>query len=131
MRLTHALDTLNARQRKGADMKHTKFFYKHAGYSYDPKRETGQAGRWRCARMLAEAEAWARNAGVYFEWGLDGNDSSEWSDEKPYRPTYECVAILNGKCVGALCGIDDNTMPYRRVVEAEIACEAMPKGGRK
>ena len=32
------------------------FFFTHAGYSYDPKTETPEQGRAKCAQRLAEAE---------------------------------------------------------------------------
>ena len=53
------------------------FFYEHAGYSYDPKCETQNQGRRRCARGLAKAEAKASKLGFTFEWDYDGMDSSD------------------------------------------------------
>ena len=103
------------------------FFYEHAGYGYDPKIETAEQGRKRCAVSLAKVEANAKALGVRYRWQQDPDiDSRDFSDEKPYYKLYECIATLNGKCVGSLCGIDfgrgkrPGDDPYKRVVEAEI-----------
>ena len=34
-----------------------RFFFKHAGYSYDPKTETPQRGRWRRAERIYQSVA--------------------------------------------------------------------------
>lgn len=116
----------------------TKFFYEHAGYSYDPATETQDQGRQRGARILARAERKARQQGYYFVWGYDGRDSSEWianntdggQNRNPW-PTWQCLAYdANGHVVASLHGIDFGRDrepwgdPYRRVVEAELALEA-------
>lgn len=96
-----------------------KFFYDHAGYSYDPKVETAAAaGRLRCATALAGAERAARGA-VYFDWGWESEVEGEY-----------CVARLDETgettSLGGIQGADDN---YRRVVQAELALELLsPKG---
>lgn len=106
------------------------FFYDHAGYSYDPKRETAEQGRANCADHLAKVEAYAKQVGIRFEWEKDDIDSRDFSDEKPYYKLHVCIAYLNGKVVGSLGGIDfgRNGSPhgntYKRVVEAELACDA-------
>ncbi len=115
------------------------FFLKHAGYSYDPKKETQIEGRRKCARALAEAERKAYAKGFDFEWELDSMTSAEWLEDdedggknrKPWN-TWACVARdNNGKVIGSLCGIDFGRNgepwgdPYRRVVEAELALEAL------
>src|SRR5437868_9324767 len=59
------------------------FFYQNAGYSYDPKTETADKGRIRCAVELARAEKYARNLGWEFEWEWDECPDLSWmSDEK-------------------------------------------------
>lgn len=99
-----------------------KFFYDHAGYSYDPLTETPDEGRIRCAKNLSAAESLAREAGVSFEWVLDADadDPNKWG----------CMlhdAVGNVQC--SLWDIDfgPDGSPwgddYRRVVEAELADE--------
>lgn len=111
-----------------------RFFLANAGYSYsfDPKTETKQAGRARCARRLAKAERDARALGYTFEWE-DG-----WSIGDHQREYGECYADggpdtcetclmrdQNGKVVQSLGCIDDATPAYRRVIEAELALEEL------
>ena len=107
------------------------FFYKHAGYSYTPGRETKEQGRRRCARALAAAELAARDAGASFDWDHDPDcTSADFSDADPPWRLWECIARdANGNIFASLGGIDfgrDGTPwsdPYRRVVEAELALE--------
>lgn len=102
------------------------FFYEYAGYPYDPLIETAEQDRRRCAKTMAQAEANAKSLGVRYHWRQDKHmDSREFSNEKPHWPLYECSAMLDGECVGSLCGIDfgRGKKPhgaYKRVVEAEI-----------
>lgn len=107
-----------------------RFFHEHAGYSYDPKTETKEAGRVRCALNLAAAEGIAREAGYTFEWSRSDIDSSDFSKEQPAWPLYDCVMRdVKGAVVQSVSGCDfgkDATGPYgdyRRVVEAELAAE--------
>ncbi len=108
------------------------FFLRHAGFSYDPKTETADAGRRRCARDLANAEK-RGYAGVSFAWLIDPDtDSSEWCDEPPAYDQWVCVCRdPNGNVLASLGGIDFGrdgspySDPYRRVVEAELAQEAL------
>lgn len=107
-----------------------RFFYEHAGYSYNAATETAEQGRERCARNLAAAEGIAREAGVSFDWSIDTDaDSSEFSDDEPYA-LWECVAYdCAGNIVASLHAIDfgpdgsPHASDYRRVVEAELADE--------
>ena len=114
------------------------FFLANAGYSYDPKTETPLQGRQRCAKTLAHAEKRARERGCSFHWEIDGDiTSAEWiaPDQDGGRrrdpwDTWACVARDDtGAVFASLCGIDfgrDGTpwgSTYRRVVEAELACE--------
>ena len=107
------------------------FFLANAGYSYDPKTQTPMQGRRECARKLADAERGARDAGYSFHWGEDPHaDSSDFSNRKPAYRLW-CVDMFNpeGITVASLGGIDFGrdgspwSDPYRRVVEAELACE--------
>ncbi len=109
------------------------FFYAQAGYGYQPDQETKEQGRRRCAMQLTEAEQWARDNDVSFEWSIDDLDSSEWNDDPEPWAQWRCVAHdEDGAVVASLCGIDFGRdvepwgQPYRRVVEAELALEAMP-----
>lgn len=100
------------------------FFEEHAGYSYNPVFETPEQGRHRCAEELATAERWALDAGVYFDWEPDPDGYLSAGDAP--GPWFSCCARnMFGHVVASLGGIDDPTYPYRRVVEAELALEAM------
>lgn len=111
------------------------FFYQWAGYSYDPAKETPSRGRRRCASNLARAEKWASRNGFSFNWEVDPyTDSSEFRDDcEPYEVWVCCAMDSEGECV-ASCGCIDFGPggkpwgdPYMRVMEAELACEAMGK----
>ncbi len=114
------------------------FFFKHAGYSYDPKTETPYEGRLRSARLLTLAEKKAKSHSWSFRWTPDYDTlSSDWVEDnkdggKNRNPwhTWGCIAYDDeSKIVGSLWGIDfgRNGEPwghtYRRVVEAELALE--------
>lgn len=111
-------------------MNATQFFYDNAGFSYDPKTETAEAGHWRSAQELANAEAWGRDAGLCFHWTIDPvTDSSDWTDGEPYA-VWLCTAYdESGTIVASLGAVDFGPdgepwgQPYRRVVEAELALE--------
>lgn len=115
------------------------FFYKNAGYGYDPKKETRKQGRLRGAIALMIAEEKVMQDGmISFNWDVDPDiDSSVWNDEKPAYPQYCCtmyrkVDWAKTEVVGHLGGVDfgrngdpssDEHQGYVRVVEAEIALE--------
>lgn len=108
------------------------FFKKHAGYSYDPRTETVEQGRQRCARALADAEARASERGYSFDWRLDDIDSSSFTDEKPSWALWQCAMFdESGECAAILGGIDFGRDgdpwgdTYRRVVHAELALEGV------
>lgn len=92
------------------------FFYENAGYSYDPRVETREKGRRRCAVALARAEAWAREQEVDVVWEADWEG---WSCLLAHPDGR--VASLHAIEFGEQ-GEDD---PYRRVVQAELALELM------
>lgn len=112
----------------------TQFFFEHAGHSYDPKTESKTQGRKRCARALARAERQALELGYSFEWLIDSDvDSSDFSCSKPAWNLWGCICRNScGESVESLWGIDFGrngnpwSAPYRRVVEAELALEALP-----
>ena len=124
------------------------FFLKHAGYSYNPQTQSPMQGRVQCARKLAAAERKARDAGVSYQWEIDASCDSltEFAPGiKPIRGTktryslWQCCAIGPrdddyrgaGEVLASLGGIDFGRDgepwgdPYRRVVEAELALEAL------
>ncbi len=112
-----------------------KFFYENAGFSYNPKTETLTQGRARGAKALAKAEAHALDSGYVFEWSYDDVDSSEWSDETPPYVQWVCIMRdADGKVLASLGGIDFGRdgepwgSSYKRVVEAELASEAIEEG---
>jgi hypothetical protein len=81
------------------------------------------ASRWRWARELARAEAWARAAGASFEWHPDPDPTH---NEPRARQVWECFAILaNGTVAASIAAIRDPTPEQRRLVEAQVALEAM------
>jgi hypothetical protein len=108
------------------------FFYENAGYVWNSANETQEQGHIRWAKGLANYEylAWMKN--YSYEWKQDYIDSSDFSDEEPYYPLWYC-AIRNeaGEIVASLSAIDFGRdkepwgNDYKRVVEAELACEAL------
>ena len=69
----------------------TQFFYDNAGYSYDPKLESQEQGKIRCAIFLANATKWAFKEGISFQWDVDqDSDSTHFSNETPAWPLYQC-----------------------------------------
>ncbi len=117
-----------------------RFFFIHAGCSWNPKTETRQQGRWACARILSAAEASAKAAGIWFDWRVSDRDSSDFSDEKPSWALWDCVGYAPLESGGAVpveslsgCDFGRDRDPwtdiaaqaYARVVEAEIAAEIL------
>ncbi len=104
-----------------------RFFLKSAGYSV-AQGETQQQGRQRTARELARAEKWASDNGVTFDWVADEDaDPNDWDGEGPIGEVAEgCIArCASGGTLASLWGIWDADTAYRRVVQAELASEAM------
>lgn len=126
------------------------FFWKHAGYCYGPG-ETPEAGRARCARDLASAERRASELGLSFTWENDHEtDASFRNTPNPYH-LWVCCCYCDEpeppRLLSSLCGIDlgrngspytygvglmgepthrsRGRDPYCRVVEAELADEAL------
>lgn len=111
------------------------FFQEHAGWSYNPKTETAEQGKLRGAKALAKAERDAASKGLTFEWtdegvrGCIGCDCG--SDECPCseRTEHECFAVVvynpDGEVVASLGSVCSPSREYRRVVQAELALEAL------
>jgi len=106
-----------------------RFFKENAGYCTPP-------GRVVCAMHLAKAEYQAQQIGMHFEWYPDEGADWSWLDQKGWEKekaktheVYYCLAKdRNGEVVAALHGIfDPDLHNYRRVVEAELASEALSR----
>lgn len=109
------------------------FFLQHAGYSWNPQKETRAQGRRRTARRLASAEAKASEQGYQYQWEIDPCvDSSEFSDAPdPWQLWSCCARNGGGHVVATLGGVDFGRdgqpwgNPYSRVVQAELAAEGL------
>lgn len=98
-----------------------RFMFDNAGYATPP-------GRAVCAAQLARAEAEAKQAGVTYQWDADVDCDVSWMSEAERKQDHVCeyvIARLNGQVIGSLGGIVDATDEYRRVIEAELAAEAI------
>jgi hypothetical protein len=106
------------------------FFYQHAPWGYRPT-ETPETGRQRCAKALAEAEAYATDAGYRFRWEIDHDLTSEdfCDDPNPWCLWICYMLDPEGTVVANLGGVDFGRdvepwgNPYARVVEAELASD--------
>lgn len=111
--------------------KAAQFFWRNAGYSYDPKTETAAQGRERCARSLAAAES------VLLEAMRVSEVQCVWEDESPWELGYKrgkdfeqtcehaCICSEAHGALASLGGITDAGTSYRRVIRAELACECI------
>ena len=105
------------------------FFYKHAGWGYTPGKETKAQGQRRGAKLLAEAEAEAARRGWRVKWE-DDQLPYEIGDAETEMPSEVLTAVLydeNGNVLASLGGIADPDRNYGRVVEAELALEALDR----
>lgn len=102
------------------------FFYDEAGYSYG-QGESPEAGRVRCAKSLAKAEQYAQNLGWEYEWRNDNDADLSWLAEGETIETCEGCILRDssGDILESLWGIADASDNYRRVVEAELAGDAL------
>jgi len=104
------------------------FFYDHAGFSWNPATETQEQGRERYAKALAAAEHLALEENWHYDWDWDNYDCGHAKGECSGRPEYcqlwdaERASLLAS--LSGICDADDN---YRRVVQAELAVEAMTR----
>lgn len=96
------------------------FFMQHAGYATPPGKEV-------CAENLANAEQKARDARMSFQWSDDPDGCRECGNKCPgQHRCFSCVCFSEGGGVlSSLSGICDPSDEYRRVVEAELAVEAL------
>ena len=99
------------------------FFLKHA-YPNTP-RNVGL----KAARNLAEAEKFAEDAGWKVSWNYDQEpyDMGDAETEPPSEVLTAALLDADDNVLGSLGGIGDPDNNYKRVVEAELALEAMPR----
>lgn len=96
------------------------FFKEHAGYVVGRRAEGSLA--------LARAEAIASSLGWSVDWEID-EEEYQLGDEED-EPSEVFVAVLrdeDGESMEVLGGIADPTRQYRRIVEAELALEALAR----
>ena len=80
------------------------------------------------AMKLAKAEQHAEEQGWTVEWDYD-QDEYQLGDAEDKMPDEVLIAVLkdaDGHVLESLGGIGDPSPSYRRLVEAELALEAMP-----
>lgn len=107
------------------------FFLKHAGSSYSPG-ETPEQGKKRGATALAKAEQEATARGWTVEWEQDPEGMDTIGDIDPETVKEILIAVLydeQGNVLGSLGGIVNPDRNYGRVVEAEMALEALSESG--
>ncbi len=99
-----------------------RFFLENAGYATPP-------GRAACALDLARAEQDAELMGFSFEWVSDDDPDLSWMTPEELAQDHESLGCIvrnaSGTSVGSLWGIIDPDADYRRVIEAELASEAL------
>src|SRR5277367_5306292 len=108
-----------------------KFFYKHAGSSYTPGKETKAQGKRRGAQALAHAEAEAKRRGWRVEWE-HSQEEYQMGDAETEHPNEVLDAVLkdeDGHVLASLGSIGDPSRSYGRVIEAELALEALANEG--
>ena len=114
-----------------------KFFFDHAGFSWDPKTETKEQGRERCAIALADAELVYlqahRVADVGCSWEPDEDSAVMWREDGEKFDTCEQAVLWFGpgfnddEVLASLGGITDADADYRRVIRAELALECLDR----
>ncbi len=106
------------------------FFIEHAPYSFNPTVETREAAQHRGAQRLVDAEAWALDIGIRYEWQEELCPDRSGIDH--LGAVWLCLAWQGSKIVASLGGIDlgPEGEPWNhsegRVVEAQLALEVMP-----
>jgi hypothetical protein len=100
-----------------------KFFYDHAGFSFNPKTETEEQGKVNCAKQRVKAVKYAEDHGWNYEWHADQN-GCECEDGADHEVEY-CILFDHGTVIESVGGVCNATAEYRRVVEADLALEVM------
>jgi hypothetical protein len=101
------------------------FFRKHAGFVVGKSAQ----GAWKLAR--AELEAASR--GWYCEWEDDPDGFDTLGEIPPEEVEEVLIAVLydeNGEMLASLGGIVNPDRNYARVVEAELAVDALAEFGQ-
>jgi hypothetical protein len=113
--------------------KQEQFFYDHAGFSFDPTKETQEQGKLRCARQMAKAETWAVQNGYMFETMPDPDADESFMDDEPqeYQDEWRGKAFVTimygpGGDIKQSLGGSYGDHLYKHVVRAELAWEEMP-----
>jgi hypothetical protein len=102
-----------------------RFFYDNAGYSYNPETETPEDGKRKGAIALAAAVRFALENGWRFDWDNDTDEPCNCGESDCDHTVEFCLLTHGDTLLGSLSGICGATENYRRVVEAELALEAM------
>lgn len=107
-----------------------RFFFNHAGWSYEPTRESSALGRTRCAVTLADAESVYlmahRAADVRVTWEHDSDGAYSARRDRERFTTCESCMLWHGKsCLTSLHSITDADDNYKRVIRAELAHECI------
>jgi hypothetical protein len=118
--------------------KQEQFFFDNGGFSYDPKVESADAGKLRCAREMAKAETWALQEGYWFDVEHDCDADESWLDGEPqeyqdqWRGKGQSVVMYSqsGEIRQSLGGCYGDQR-YMRVVKAELALEEMSSQKKK
>ena len=115
------------------------FFYEHAGWSYGSAKETEEEGRARGAQELARAEEEAERRAWSVEWVYDeepclscecGSSECPCFTGEPHE-TYTAILYPDGlnydphNVLASLGSICEPSREYRRVINAELALEAL------
>jgi|SRR5262252_38931 len=101
------------------------FFYDNGATSWNPQTETQEQGRERGAKELAAAEQHALEQNWHFDWDADDpcdHEDGVCSREPEYCQLWDAERENLLASLSMICDADDN---YRRVVQAELALEAM------
>jgi hypothetical protein len=109
------VSTLSPARRRGI-----LWFAEHAGYIVGKRLEGSKA--------LYDAEQTAKAAGCYWEWVDDPDGAPRRGDEHFGKVEYSESCTLrddNGEWLASLGGIWDADDNYRRVIQAELALEAL------
>jgi len=126
-------------KRTKANTEAVAFFRENAGFSYDPKTETKRQGKERCAREYAAAEVWAKDNDLTVIWEHDSegcigcdcdNPECDCSTGADHETFWACLRDTEGEHLASLSCICKPDSNYRRVVEAELASEAMTEAER-
>jgi hypothetical protein len=98
-----------------------RFFFENAGYIVGHRAE--------CALALARAERRARDNNWAAEWVADDDADLSWMTEDERQQPHEVLGCVlrdaDGNVLASLWGITDPDSSYQRVVEAELAAEAL------